>query len=178
MRELMTDQETIEKWRTWIESFVISDVRKTLAANNLEVGPYLLVLAGIDCLGGYLAGYPLTHEHTTDHDSFKRFIKAYFPPAYHPHRATFWKLRNALLHDYVVPGNVLLRGDTNAPHLTPCKYRGKTRIWINRSRFMQDFLDAWEKYEKDTHTKSELRAKILRRIGRRGFLNVVDVPCE
>jgi hypothetical protein len=178
-KSLVTQKNFITEWRTWIEAFVINDIKKALDKDMLEVSLIILSLLGTECLSAYWSG-------TRDSNSgtFSKFIGEYFPPAYKDYsKAIYRSLRNGLFHNYV-PVKIkidskeimpfVMQRNKNEPHLVPCKSGQRFPVYFNREIFARDFLAAWDKFSADLDQKPQLVKNVVAR-ARKGFLIVGDI---
>src|SRR5574341_400120 len=121
----MTDnREFMKGWKSWIEAFVVNDIKKALDKDALEVGLIILTLLGIECLSAYYTG-----KRDSDSSTFEKFIKKYFPPNYAQYADKIYRsLRNGLAHSYV-PAKIKIDSkeiipfvmvrNQGEPHLSP-----------------------------------------------------------
>ncbi|HVO70062.1 MAG TPA: hypothetical protein VMT24_08455 [Aggregatilineaceae bacterium] len=173
----MMDQIQLQEWKKDLEDFVITDIKKSLAANMLETSLIILGLIGTECVSGYFAGKPANQK------TFVDFMDKYFPASYVPYSELIYlSLRNGLLHDHTIKTipaiwkepPFWLNREQDEPHLVPCKPGQSYPVWFNRHTFAGDFLAAWEKYLSEIAQSEDLRRKLMKRIQTRGYLKVVD----
>jgi len=166
----MIDLIAVKDWQKSLEDFVINDITRAVQADNLEVGLIILTLIATECLSGYFSGRDANRQ------TFVAFVSRYFPDSYKPYADTIYgKLRDGLLHDYIVkkgkPFTFIMNREVGEPHLV--WYKTNKLMWFNRKQFAYDLLTAWEKYVADVTTDQQLYDNVKLRLKARGRLKVV-----
>ena len=149
--------EQLENVRNWFNRIYLGGI-PLLMKNDTAFLSFICVLTAIEALAGYR--YPEAGETALPGERFRRFIRAYFPEAYHVLADDLCGFRNGMIHGFS-PRTFALTEHQSQHHLrkTP---EGATVL--NAEDFYASLLLASQRYFAELEAASDLQATFLARI--------------
>jgi hypothetical protein len=171
MKKSPNDERLWKEFRQYFTAFVVNDVEKSLKI-GIEVGTIILTTIGIECLGGYYAGYETNREH------FVNFMQDFMPEYGRLADDIYECIRNGLAHDYVVKENrknqrkFIFTRNQGEQHLSSHPSNPNV-FYLNRETYARDFLEAQRIYFEKVNNDQSLWDKAMQRLhSQKGFLTV------
>jgi hypothetical protein len=151
---------------TWVQE----PARKMAYASPQGFGmpAFVWLACAVDWLSGFMWG-----DSTVGHvkKAYTTFIDSYFPPGQYDAEELFDSLRNGLVHMYTIKDKKYVLTD-GKPHLH-LTLQSNGQIILNLESFYEDWVEAKERYFDAVEADPSLLDKLLLRLRRDGFLDLV-----
>ena len=125
---------------------------------DVRMGTFVLCAAFLDALAlTFSAG--LRVKGKPGEAKWAQFIERYFGEDYAFLRPAYDGFRNKLLHNYSARGIIFTHGPDQAHLHLRRESNGVT--WMHRESFVRDVIAAFDAFEQDVRSSSELRGRVL-----------------